>query len=199
MHLKLWLETPRGRNRPGYRLIWENNNIQGEYKRTLQFHNDTENKCDVLRTSYLHQSIEKHSKFCFKWPGWLSLLRASAGYHYFCKWLPPQQRSWCDLQSAKKESVTAVRSAFRTQLHMEPPSRVSIYANHNCHSFHHQRHSAQNLGRVWLSSRHLPCDSRSTYRVSVRCVQNFESFSIDWCRCEFLSTPHLFSVSFLKC
>jgi hypothetical protein len=26
--------------------------------------------------------------------------------------------------------------------------------------------------------------------------QNFECFSIDWCRCEVLSTPHLFSVSF---
>jgi hypothetical protein len=34
---------------------------------------------------------------------------------------------------------------------------------------------------------------------SLRCVQNFECFSIDWCRCEVLSTLHLFSVSFLKC
>jgi hypothetical protein len=33
----------------------------------------------------------------------------------------------------------------------------------------------------------------------VGCVQNFESFSIDWCRCKVLSTPHLFSVLFLKC
>jgi hypothetical protein len=48
--------------------------------------------------------------------------------------------------------------------------------------------------RAGLSSRHLPCDSRSTYRVSVSCVQNFESFSIDWCRCEVLRTPNLFSV-----
>jgi hypothetical protein len=58
------------------------------------------------------------------------------------------------------------------------------------------RDTAQSLGRVGLSSRHLSCDSRSTYRVSVRCVQNFESFSIDWCRCEVLSTQHLFPVSF---
>jgi hypothetical protein len=117
------------------------------------------------------------------------------------KMATPQQRSWCVLQLAKKESVTAVQRAFRAQFHMEPPSRVSIYAwyktaTHNCHSFHHQRHSAQSLGRAGLSSRHLPCDSRSTYRVSVRCIQNFESFSIDWCRCEVLSAPHLFSVSF---
>jgi hypothetical protein len=54
----------------------------------------------------------------------------------------PQQRSWCVLQLAKKESVTAVKRVFRTQFHMEPPSRVSIYAwykaaNHKCHSFHH--------------------------------------------------------------
>jgi hypothetical protein len=26
--------------------------------------------------------------------------------------------------------------------------------------------------------------------------QNFKYFSIDWCRCEVLSTPHLFFVSF---
>jgi hypothetical protein len=40
--------------------------VQGEHKRTLHFQNDTENKCGVLKTSHLHQSIEKHSKFCFK-------------------------------------------------------------------------------------------------------------------------------------
>jgi hypothetical protein len=40
------------------------NKIQGEHKRTLYFQNDTENKCSVLRTSHLHQSIEKLSKFC---------------------------------------------------------------------------------------------------------------------------------------
>jgi hypothetical protein len=82
---------------------------------------------------------------------------------------------------------------------MEPPRRVSIYANHNCHSFHHWGHFAQSLGRVGLSSRHLPCDSRSTYWVPVRCVQNLESLSIDWRRCEVLSAPRLFSVSFWKC
>jgi hypothetical protein len=38
----------------------------------------------------------------------------------------PQQRSWCVLQLAKKESVTAVQRAFPTQFHMEQPSRVSI-------------------------------------------------------------------------
>jgi hypothetical protein len=38
--------------------------VQSEHKRTLHFQNDTENKCDVLRTSHLHQSIEKLSKSC---------------------------------------------------------------------------------------------------------------------------------------
>jgi hypothetical protein len=38
--------------------------MQGEHKRTLCFQNDTENKCGVLRTSHLHQSIEKLSTFC---------------------------------------------------------------------------------------------------------------------------------------
>jgi hypothetical protein len=44
------------------------------------------------------------------------------------KMATPQQRSWCVLQLAKKESVTAVQRAYRTQFHMEPPSQVSIYA-----------------------------------------------------------------------
>jgi hypothetical protein len=119
------------------------------------------------------------------------------------KMATPQQRSWCVLQLTKKKSVTAVQRAFRTQNQSVCPASAVIFArveaaNHNCHSFHHQGHSAQSLGRVGLSSRHLPCDSRSTYRVSVRCVQNFESSSIDWCRCEVLSMPHLFSVSFWK-
>jgi hypothetical protein len=39
-----------------------------------------------------------------------------------------QQRSWSVLQLVKKESVTAVQRAFRTQFHMELPSQVSIYA-----------------------------------------------------------------------
>jgi hypothetical protein len=43
-----------------------NVNIQGEHKRTLHFQNDTENKCGVLRTSHLHQSIVKHSNLCLK-------------------------------------------------------------------------------------------------------------------------------------
>jgi hypothetical protein len=38
--------------------------IQSEHKRTLHFQNNTENKCGILRTSHLHQSIEKLSKFC---------------------------------------------------------------------------------------------------------------------------------------
>jgi transposase len=44
------------------------------------------------------------------------------------KMATPQQRGQCVLQLAKKESVTAVQRAFRTQFHIERPSRVSIYA-----------------------------------------------------------------------
>jgi hypothetical protein len=121
------------------------------------------------------------------------------------KMAAPQQRSWCVLQLAKKESITAVQPASRKQFHMEPPSRVSIYARYKefeqkgCICIHHYGDTAQSLGRVGLSSRHLPCDSRSTYRVSVRCVRNFESFSIDWWKCEVLSPPHLLSISCWKC
>jgi hypothetical protein len=121
------------------------------------------------------------------------------------KMATPQQRSWCVLQLAKKESLTAVQRAFRTQFHMKPPSRVSIYAWYKkfeqkwciCKNKSPDRPSVSDASvDRGLLSRHLPCDSRSTYRVSVRCVQNFESFFIDWCRCEFPSTPHLFSLSF---
>jgi len=34
--------------------------IQGDNKKTLRFQNDAENKCDVLGTSHLHQSIDTH-------------------------------------------------------------------------------------------------------------------------------------------
>jgi hypothetical protein len=116
----------------------------------------------------------------------------------FFKMATPQQRCWCVLQSAKKESVTAVQRAFRTQYTWNqqveyPFTRITTAIASIT------RDTAQSLGRVGSSSRHVPCASRSTYRVSVRCVQNFESFSIDWCRCEALSTSHLFSVSFWKC
>jgi hypothetical protein len=123
------------------------------------------------------------------------------------KMATPQQ-SWCVLQLAKKESVTAVQRAFRTQFHKEPPSRVSISAWYK--KFEQKgcicKHTSPDRPSVpdatvdrRLSSRHLPCDSRSTYRVSVRCVLNFESFSVFWCRCEVVSMPHLFYVSFWKC
>jgi hypothetical protein len=37
--------------------------IQGEHKRSLPVQNDTENKCDVLRTSHLQQPTEKSQHF----------------------------------------------------------------------------------------------------------------------------------------
>jgi hypothetical protein len=41
--------------------------LLGVHKRSLHLQNDTENKRDVLGTPHLHhQSVEKHSKFCFK-------------------------------------------------------------------------------------------------------------------------------------
>lgn len=38
--------------------------LQDEHKICLHFQNDTESKCGMLRTSHLHQSIEKLWKFC---------------------------------------------------------------------------------------------------------------------------------------
>jgi hypothetical protein len=54
-------------------------NTQDEYKRTLHFQNDTENKCGVLRTSHLHQSIETLSKFCTHLTETRYVLRESHG------------------------------------------------------------------------------------------------------------------------
>jgi hypothetical protein len=53
--------------------------IQGEHKRTLHFQNDTENKCGLLRTSHLHQSTEKLSKFCTHLAETRYVLRESHG------------------------------------------------------------------------------------------------------------------------
>jgi hypothetical protein len=39
--------------------------IQDKRKRTLHFQNDMKNKCSILRTSHLHQSIEKLEVFFF--------------------------------------------------------------------------------------------------------------------------------------
>jgi hypothetical protein len=53
--------------------------IQDEHKRTLHFQNDTENKSGVLRSSHLHQSIEKPSKFCTRFTETRYVLRESHG------------------------------------------------------------------------------------------------------------------------
>jgi hypothetical protein len=37
--------------------------IQGEHKRSLHVQNDTENKCDVLKTSHLQQPTENSQHF----------------------------------------------------------------------------------------------------------------------------------------
>jgi hypothetical protein len=111
------------------------------------------------------------------------------------KMATPQQRSWCVLQLAKKRFCNSCATCMS---HIISRSLPELRQRIKTATAFISRDTEQSLGRVGLSSRHLPYDSRSTYRVSVRCVQNFESFSIDWCRCEVLSTTNLFSVSFLK-
>jgi hypothetical protein len=59
--------------------VWGILKIQSEHKRTLHFKNDTENKCDAFRTSHLHQSIEKLSKFCTHLTETRYVLRESHG------------------------------------------------------------------------------------------------------------------------
>jgi hypothetical protein len=51
-------------------------NVQG---RTLPFQNDKENKCGVLRTSHLHQTIEQFSKLCAHLTETRYVLRESHG------------------------------------------------------------------------------------------------------------------------
>jgi hypothetical protein len=55
--------------------IFRTMNIQGEHKRTLHFQSDTKNKCGVLRTSHLHQSIEKTLKVLFQMTGVIVVAR----------------------------------------------------------------------------------------------------------------------------
>jgi hypothetical protein len=55
------------------------NKIQSEHKITLHFQNNTENKCGELRTSHLHQSKEKLSKFCTHLTETRYVLRESHG------------------------------------------------------------------------------------------------------------------------
>jgi len=102
-------------------IIWSAHIIQGEHKRSLHFQNDTENKCGVLRTSHPHQSIEKLSQFCFKWPGDCCCCAPLLDATSFENGYPT-----CVLQLGKIERVTAVQRTTRTQYHTEPPSRVSI-------------------------------------------------------------------------
>lgn len=92
--------------------------MQSEHKRTSYFQNYAENK-----SSHPHQSTEKPSKFCFKWPEWLLLLLslAFARCHYLWKWLPPTTEEL--EECSETESVTTVQSAFRTEFHTEPPSQ----------------------------------------------------------------------------
>jgi hypothetical protein len=54
--------------------------IPGEHKTTLRFQNDTENKCDVLTTSHVHQSTEKLPKFCTHLTETRSVLHESEGH-----------------------------------------------------------------------------------------------------------------------
>jgi hypothetical protein len=62
------------------RIIKIKNIIQGEHKTTLRFQNDTENKCDVLTTSHVHQSTEKLPKFCTHLTQTRSVLHESEGH-----------------------------------------------------------------------------------------------------------------------
>lgn len=57
------------------------------------------------------------------------------------------------------------------------------------------RETAKSLRQVGLPSTHLPCDSWSTHRVSVRCEKSFASSSVHWCQLELLSMPHVFCIT----
>jgi hypothetical protein len=59
----------------------------------------------------------------------------------------------------------------------------------------HSRDTAKSFRRVGLPSRHLPSDSWSTHRVSVRYEKSFARSSVDWCQLKFLSTPHVFCIT----
>jgi hypothetical protein len=66
--------------------------IQGGHKRALHSQNDTENKCSVVRTSHLHQSTEKLSKFCTHLTETRYVLRESHGR---CRDNNPARTKFC--------------------------------------------------------------------------------------------------------
>jgi hypothetical protein len=84
----------------------------------------------------------------------------------------------------------------------QPSIHLRMVQEIRAQSVHLQKQESLSALCVWCNYRLVICRvTRGAHIESLwgRCVQNFESFSIDWCRCEVLSTPYLFSVSFLKC
>jgi hypothetical protein len=102
--------------------------IQGEHKRNLLFKNGTEKNAAYLELHTYTNRYKKHLRVLFQMTRVIVVVARFRQMPLILKMATPQQRSWCVLLLANKESVTAVQRAFRTQFHMKPPSRVSIYA-----------------------------------------------------------------------
>jgi hypothetical protein len=64
---------------------------------------------------YNHTGGYKNSqKFCFKWPGWLLLLHASARCHYFLKWLPTTKELVYSAVNEKRACNSCVMCIWHT-------------------------------------------------------------------------------------
>jgi hypothetical protein len=108
-------------------------NLHSIHKRTLLFQNNVKNKCGILRTSHLRQSMEELKKFYFKWTGsWLYAL------------LP-------------------LDATFKTATTQQNPSKVSIYALCKTLEKKWITFKAKSPGPSSCSSTNVHCDRAVTY------------------------------------
>jgi hypothetical protein len=90
------------------------------HKRTLHFQNGTKNKCGLLRTPYLRQSVDRFSEFCFRLPMW---------YAHRCRLMPlvlEITEILSLLHMANEESAATLQHEFRTDVHTELPRHVDF-------------------------------------------------------------------------
>lgn len=60
-------------------------------------------------------------------------------------------------------------------------------------------HQRLSCGEAIFKTSNICAEARNTNNNPGHFKQNFETLSIDFCRCEFPSIPHLVSVSFCNC
>jgi hypothetical protein len=123
-------------------------------KELLHFQNDTENKCSILRTSLLHQSIEKYSKFYFKWSGWL-LLRAFARCHQFWNGYPTTKELVCSAVRDERVCNSCATCILHTISYgtTQPSIHICLLQEIQAERVHLQKQESWSALCVWCNCR----------------------------------------------